>query len=288
MGRKLVQARALAKQRQNVSQKVVVKIDAIPRPRTRQAGKRAMGGKDMLMSMMMMAMNRPAVVHSTNPAYNMNANGVLEGQLTSITNRINELKAENEQLKGSLEPHLLGRGNLHYVSAPSNEAVLMATERVNDNINSMKEMMRYQEGMIQHGQFLMEDFKRDVKLGFQDLAPVKLEPPTAPPPPPPPPKPPAGSPAPPPREPPKEEAPPTDYIEELKRQQESGASPSKIKLDKQMDKISKMTLEQQLTALEKRIQKATLNAYIAFYGLPEESNKEDVVGVIRKKMGRGI
>lgn len=161
MVRKLVQARNLNKQRQTVSQKVVVKLEALPQPKTKRASRRAIGGKDMLLKMAMLSMQRPPSVISLNPAYNVNAGEQINSQLSSLSNQLNAIRDENARLRSQLEPKLIKtQGNIA-ISAPDDEATLLATQKVNENVNAMKEIMRREEELREKARRNAVDFMQD-------------------------------------------------------------------------------------------------------------------------------
>ena len=213
MVRKIVQSRALARQRQTVNQKVVVRIDAIPKPRTKRAGKRAIGGKDTLLQMMMMAMNRPPAQISMNPAYNIIGGDSVSSQLNQLTDKLNELRDENAMIRSRLEPELVRGRDLH-VRAPEEETFLRASEKINENVGAMKELISEKDRLAGMARENMRDWmqdeadKRADQLGQErkpvvvigppkaeelEEAKMKLKPVTPPPPPPPPPPAPVGA-----------------------------------------------------------------------------------------------
>lgn len=185
MVRKLVRARNLMKQRQSVSQRVVVQIDAIPKPRTKRIGKRSIGGKDGLLQMMMIAATRPPAVVSLNPAYNMDQSSAISSQLNNLTVRLEDLRAENIRLRSGLDPRLIRESGNIRIEAPSDEQTLQATERVNENVNAMKEIMSAQEQLKEEARRNAIDWMQDretqsaKKEGREPKPVAGFQPPTA-------------------------------------------------------------------------------------------------------------
>jgi len=120
-----------------------------------------MGGKDNLLQLAMMSLTRPPAVVSLNPAYNNQNDVMIAGQLSSITQQINQLRDENAKLRSQLEPKLTRHSGDINISAPSDEATLQATERMNANIGAIKEMMSEEERLREEARRNAVDWMKD-------------------------------------------------------------------------------------------------------------------------------